>query len=235
MIVNATATPAFVIVNATATPAFVSIDRLNVLPTPTAAGAIDYSAIPIPAFLQGNIVALTNRFGSTIPMVVNPDGKVLGALSSDTYYRAALARENLSPDRLRQATYLIDRKGRQQIAVEDLQTGALTQVTNIGRGVAYDVVWAPDGGALAYVSTETRGDEIYVYDLGTKSSRRLTDSSGLGFPFNKHPSWSPDSQRIVFWSSRTGHSEIWVVDRTGQNLKDLSSSSFEDSDPVWVK
>ena len=224
-----------VIVNATVTPAFVSIDRLNALPTPTAGGAIDYSAIPIPAFLRANIVALTNRFGSTVPMVVDPEGKVLGALSGDTYYRAALARENLSPDRLRQATYLIDRKGRQQIALKDLQTGALTQVTNIGRGIAYDVVWAPDGGSLAYVSTETRGDEIYVYDLGTKSSRRLTDSSGLGFPFNKHPSWSPDSQRIVFWSSRTGHSEIWVVDRTGQNLKDISNSSFDDSDPVWVK
>ncbi len=95
--------------------------------------------------------------------------------------------------------------------------------------------WGLALGTSLRLRRETGGDELFLYDLGTKASRRLTDSSGLGFPFNKRPSWSPDSQKITFWSSRTGHDQIWVIDSDGSNLLNLSNNDFNEQNPVWVK
>lgn len=212
---------------ATATPL---ISAAQYLPTPIP-DLIPGSDIPF----KGNILFLSNHFGNQNPLLMKPDGTFLSQLTGiDLYYRAA-ARDQFDPDRRRHVDYVTDSNGIQQIAIFDPQYGSRTPITNVNRGIAYDAAWSPNGQSIAYVSTETGGDEIYVYDLGTKAARRVTDSGGLGQPWNKHPSWSPDSQQIVFWSSRSGHPQIWVIGVNGSGLNNLSNNSFNETVPVWVK
>src|SRR5262249_5156519 len=108
-------------------------------------------------------------------------------------------------------------------------------ITSFSKGVAYDPAWSPADNAIAFVSTETGGDEIYVYDLGTQKVTKITDSTGLGQPWNKHPAWSPDGSELVFWSSRSGFEQIWKMNGDGSNLQNISQNFWNDYDPVWVK
>jgi WD40-like Beta Propeller Repeat len=210
---------------ATATP-FVS--AAHYLPTPIP-DFVPGSEIPF----KGNILYFSNHYGSANPLLMKPDGTFLSQLTGiDLYYRAA-ARDQFAPDHERRLDYPKDSNGIQQIGIFDPQYGLLTPITNVKR-IAYDAAWSPDGNSIAYVSTDTGGDEIYVYDLGTRQSHQVT-FSGQAYPFNKHPSWSPDSRRIVFWSSRDGHAQIYIVNADGSGLTNLSNDSFNDTSPVWVK
>ncbi|NLD71998.1 MAG: hypothetical protein GX649_04695, partial [Chloroflexi bacterium] len=50
-----------------------------------------------------------------------------------------------------------------------------------------------------------------------------------------HPSWSPDSSQIAFWSSAPGPQQIHVMTASGQNVRNISNTSWNEYDPVWVR
>lgn len=235
-----TPTQPFVIIFPTHTPGVIVPEKLaTATPIPP---DTDLLTIPINYEIcqcQGRILALSNRYGGETgksPIMMEPDGTELGKLSGDLYYKLALARETYSPDRRRRLIYPQNSNGVQQIGFEDLETREIVTLTNFPKGIAYDASWSPDGNYIAFVSTE-RGntDEIWVYDFGTDTSTRITDSSEMGQPWNKRPTWSPDSQQIAFWSSRSGNPQIWVMNRDGSNPINISNNAFDERDPVWVK
>ncbi|MDM8530774.1 hypothetical protein QUF63_06335 [Anaerolineales bacterium HSG25] len=107
------------------------------------------------------------------------------------------------------------------------------QVTRFGAGIAYGGVWSPTREQIAFVSTESASDEIWVVNRDGSDLKQLTRD-----PYHwwdKHPSWSPDGNQIVFWSNRTGHGQIWIMDRDGSNLRSISRTGFNDWDPIWIK
>ena len=59
---------------------------------------------------------------------------------------------------------------------------------------------SPDGKQLAFVIFEKGGFNVWIYDLGRDSLRRLT----LDGERNGSPEWSPDGKWIVFSSNRDG-------------------------------
>lgn len=63
-------------------------------------------------------------------------------------------------------------------------------------GVAYHMEWSPDGSRIAFVAAVPGqgGADLYVYDLATGSTIRVTDAS----IYAALPKWSPDGQRIAF-------------------------------------
>lgn len=75
---------------------------------------------------------------------------------------------------------------------------------------------SPDGKMVAYVRQHHDTDEeksftdIYLADVGTGLSRKLTNSGK-----DKAPVWFQDSQRLAFISERSGKSQIWLMDVTG--------------------
>ncbi|MGB8648014.1 MAG: hypothetical protein WCF84_22455 [Anaerolineae bacterium] len=219
----------------TITPVFVGVDQLIPPATPTSS-SYNWLSVQLPGYLKNTILFLSTRMGNNQVLVMRPDGTWLGSLTGDYYYQAALSHESYSPDGQRQATYTFDSNGVQQIAIKDFKYGITTPVTTTPIGkISYDAVWSPDNSAIAYVSTESGSDEIYIYDLAAKTSTRLTNSSGLGSPWNKRPSWSPDGKHLVFWSSRSGHPQIYIIDRDGYNLKNISNNGADELNPVWVK
>ncbi len=83
-----------------------------------------------------------------------------------------------------------------------------SSVQLIGSGSA--PVWSPDGRKLAYYSTKSGTDQLWVYDLSSRSSKKVTDIAGGINPEIAAPpswfddyerySWSPDGTQIVFAS-----------------------------------
>jgi Tol biopolymer transport system component len=100
-------------------------------------------------------------------------------------------------------------------------------------GLAFQPAWSPIAEQIAFVSNDSRNDEIWVINRDGSDAHQLTRDDHNWW--DKHPSWSPDGSKIVFWSNRTGNFQIWVMNADGSNLYSLSRTGFNDWDPVWIK
>ena len=213
-LVTATFTPA-----PTPLPLLVPVTLLS--PTPTA-------TVPpgnIPESLRGKIVFWSDRLGDPKlfvmdPACVNsPDGcgaAVQFWLTQDYPHRLGWEEESLSPDR--QARVLVQPDTNQilQIVKRDLASSQVNGLTAFEKGSSFDPAWSPRGDKIAFVSTETGNDELYVMNVDGTNPQRLTFNS---WEWDKHPTWSPDGSKIIFYSNReTGRRQLWVMnaDGTGQ-------------------
>lgn len=233
--VTATFTP-----QPTRTPPTVSLSDLLALLTPSTTpfptpSIPELLQTPVPAFLKGNLLVLTDRFIDPIHVVMRPDGTIIQGLAGPDFYELSLVREPFSPDRRKRAIVAEDDSGVIQIWIEDQVTGQRSLVTHLTRELAYDPVWSPDGSRIAFVSRETGSDEIYVYDIGSEIQNRIT-RGGNPFIYKQKPTWSPDGTRLAFKANDgTLNFQIWIVDADGKNLRNISNSESNDTDPIWVK
>lgn len=224
------------IIEATPTPLPLLVPEAAFTPTPTPAPTV---AIPdtLPAELANKIVFLSDRSGYPEVYLMDP---VSGAVSLVTEpWVHAVARKTLAvaPDGHREAIVQEDQSRILQIKIYDPEYNATQQITAISdkeneSAIAYDPAWSPTGRQIAYVSTESRGDEIYTADLETGIIRRLTDNA---WEWDKHPSFSPDGTQIVFYSNReTGRKQLWIMNADGTNQRNLSRNEYNDWDPIWT-
>ena len=90
---------------------------------------------------------------------------------------------------------------------------------------------SPDGKKLAYSSViaGTLNEEVFVKNLVTNVTTRLTTSAGPDF----EPSWSPDGSKIAFTSHRTGQYQIYVVNATGGIPVRITHTSTMESEAYW--
>lgn len=116
-------------------------------------------------------------------------------------------------------------RGRFDKAVSALVAGVLW-VTSAP--ALHDPVWSPDGRFIAYYSDASGDFEVYVYDLRTKSTRRLTNSPG----YDGTPAWLPDG-RLSFASKRDGDMELFVADAEGNHLAQLTHNNTNELSPSW--
>lgn len=225
---------------ATRTPQVIPISTLyarltpTVLPTKTPS-VPELLETPVPAFLKGNLLIVTDRFNDSEVVVMRPDGTLTQGLTGNEFYTLALTREPFSPDRRQRAIVAPDSSGVLQIWIEDQATRQQSLLTHLARGISYDPVWSPDGGRIAYVSREAGSDEIFVIDLGSKNATQITHG-GNPFIYKQKPTWSPDGTQIAFKANDgTLNFQIWVMNADGSELHNISQSESNDIDPVWVK
>jgi TolB protein len=223
----------------TATPIPLIVPAGNVTATPTPTPRRDIGPGTLDEF-RGKILFLSDRGGSAQTWVMDPaSGEVLALVTDDRVH--ALARERLldtSSDGNRSAYVDLDGNRNLQIFVEDSQYGTRKQVTNLidccgGETTSYDPSWSPTEEKIAFVSTASGGDEIYVLDLAKQDPVRLTFNS---WEWDKHPTWSPDGTQMAFFSNReSGRTQIWLMDADGSNQRNLSNNAYNDWDPIWVR
>lgn len=239
----------------TATPTPILIPVQGDIATPWIAATPTPTAPPIPELLLGKIAFLSNRSGGPEPLrnplvyVIDPDGSNLSLLVDPSIYTAAADRDQFSPDQRYRAfvkdTTRFENRAVPAIFKFDYYDDSEQQLTFFGAGAAWDPVWSP-AGQLAFVSNDTRDDEIWVVNADGSAVQRLTRTnedynareSGKDTFLpeqNGHPSWSPDGTQLVFWSNRTGHRQIWIMDANGENPRSLSTTGYDDWDPVWIK
>jgi hypothetical protein len=255
-----TATPGNV-QTATPTPVFIPVGPF-VSPTPTATPSATPQYVP--ASLVGKIVFLSDREGATEqelvradrlkvtpqvtpqPYVYDPVTGQLGRLTNIWPYDVAEARDAWSADKNyetynKQLLWTNVQVGRHYKPTEvfaihfyDYTYNVEKIVTEMGAGIAYDPVWSPVSNEIAFVSTETQNDEIWVIQHDGTEVKQLTRNE---WEWDKHPSWSPDGQKIVFYSNRTGNTQLWIMNKDGSDQRLLMPewNPYNDFDPVWIK
>jgi hypothetical protein len=234
---------------ATATPVLIPCEGELPPASPTPAATLE--PLPaIPAELIGKIAFKSDRTGQEEIYVINPDGSGLALLTDRWPYNVANLTDAFSVDgRFRVFTkdairykniddpYSDGVVGRRDDVPALYWYDSLYQVeeqlTHFGAGIAYEGVWSPTAEKIAFVSSDSGNDEIWVVNRDGSNLLQLTRDD-----FNwwdKHPSWSSDGSQLVFWSNRTGHGQIWVMNADGNELFSLSRTGFNDWDPVWIK
>ncbi len=134
--------------------------------------------------------------------------------------------------------------------VWDLTENELRFIGNLSYGIVHGtlgglVVWSPDGRYVALpcndLSEAGSTDQIFVIDMETGASRRLTSFVGS----STWPRWSPDSKKIMYvrmppkywWSPYIDNSDegadIWVVDIDGSNEKQVTAIPENWEEGFW--
>lgn len=112
-------------------------------------------------------------------------------------------------------------KGGSYIVEIFANTGKLSRylLGKSSRSLNVEPAVSPDGKWLAYSSNKVGREMVYIMNLSTKKSKRLTFAGR----YNSSPSWSPDSETLVFAGYTKGHYDIFSISRQGNNLKRLTS------------
>jgi TolB protein len=112
----------------------------------------------------------------------------------------------------------------------NVSTGETEQLTSwtadnfVGR-------YAPGGDRVAYQSTRTGNEEIWILDLKTNQELNLTKHPSMDIL----PAWSPDGQEIAFLSKRNGTTDIWIANADGSGPPEqLSIGDITIPSVVWA-
>lgn len=113
--------------------------------------------------------------------------------------------------------------------------------------VEREIVFAPDGRRVAYVSQrdDPGGADVFVAELAVgpagaelRSVQNLTPGATSGDSLDVTPSWSPDGTRIAFTSYRgNGAPALWTMRADGSDVRQITtvpdSGEVGDHFPVW--
>ncbi len=88
---------------------------------------------------------------------------------------------------------------------------------------------SPDGKKVAYSSYKEGGQMLYVKDLISGRTNRLSGRSGM----NTGASWSPGGKTIALTMSRKGNPDIYMMSLTGRVLEKLTTYWGIDVSPTF--
>lgn len=165
-------------------------------------------------------------------------------------YNQLLALEGFSPDRQQ----LVLGEVACNSARCDLYVGPPEVIQNRSQGIwtpkgvhaATDPVWSPDGSNIAFVWTRDNERTKNIFRAPPESNPQFVRLTNFGGKRDtKHPTYSPDSAQIAFATQDGSRWQIWVLDAFADrdcveencpsNPRNLSKSSANDWDPLWVK
>jgi TolB protein len=89
--------------------------------------------------------------------------------------------------------------------------------------------FSPDGQRIVMSLQHGGNANLFVMDLRSKTTTRLTDSPAI----DTAPSYSPDGTRICFESDRGGSQQIYVMAAGGGAAQRVSFGDGSYSTPVW--
>jgi Tol biopolymer transport system component/DNA-binding winged helix-turn-helix (wHTH) protein len=131
-------------------------------------------------------------------------------------------------------TFTSTRSGTEEIWVANADGSQATQLTSVGGANTSNSRWSRDGRTILFNSRRSGSADLYLLDVGTRSTRRLTDDPSDEY----EPRWSRDGARIYFVSTRTGRPEVWQMPSGGgpavQVTRQGGLAAFESADGRWL-
>ena len=115
-----------------------------------------------------------------------------------------------------------------QIFIADFDGSNLKQISS-GDMPHVSPAWSPDGRYIAYTSWVGGSPEIYLYDVKTDRTRRLTNYQGLDSGAN----WAPNGRVIAFSGSRGGNTDLFLIEPSGAKRRLFIQGSGLDVDPKF--
>jgi hypothetical protein len=90
--------------------------------------------------------------------------------------------------------------------------------------------WSPDGQQILYQTASADGISLWILDVATKTSSRISAPE----LHNQFASWHPDSSRVIYSSGRNNEGfDIWETDLpTGLSWR-ISNHPGDELEPTW--
>jgi TolB protein len=128
------------------------------------------------------------------------------------------------------AALILSYQGNAELYVLQLGTGALLRLTNSPHGAEASPCWSPDGRSIVYVSDVTAHPQLYIVDVATKRSRRIT-YNGVE---NVNPDWS--KKGLITYATKRGYGyQIATLDpRVGDGSSKLVQGPSDAEHPSWA-
>jgi TolB protein len=115
-----------------------------------------------------------------------------------------------------------------RVQVINLETGSRQVVGNFP-DMTSSPRFSPDGQKIVMSLQQGGNANIYVMDLGSRTTTRITSTAAI----DTSPSFSPDGSQIVFESDRGGQQQIYVMGADGSNPRRISFGDGSSSQPAW--
>jgi TolB protein len=115
-----------------------------------------------------------------------------------------------------------------RVQVINLETGVRQVVGNFP-DMSSSPRFSPDGRRIVMSLQQGGNSNIYIMDLASRTTTRLTSTTAI----DTSPSFSPDGSQIVFESDRGGSQQLYVMGVDGSNPKRLSFGEGSYSQPAW--
>ena len=125
-------------------------------------------------------------------------------------------------------TYMEFGQGDPRVYLYRIETGEREIVGNFP-GMSFSPRFSPDGQRVIMSLQQGGNSNLFVMDLRSKSTTRLTDTPAI----DTSPSYAPDGTRICFESDRGGKPQIYVMPATGGAAQRISFGEGSYSTPVW--
>jgi hypothetical protein len=131
--------------------------------------------------------------------------------------------------------------GRPLLVVYDVDRGRTEREIRVPElGEILNPGWSPDGHAIVFSAVSGGLTDLYVYDLGTDSLRRLTNDRFADL----QPAWSPDGRTIAFATDRfttdlgdlrIGHYALALLDvASGRITRAPALQAARQLNPQWA-
>jgi TolB protein len=115
-----------------------------------------------------------------------------------------------------------------RVQVINLESGSRQVVGNFP-DMTSSPRFSPDGQRILLSLQQGGNSNIYVMDLGSRSTTRITSTNAI----DTAPSFSPDGREIAFESDRGGQQQIYVMGADGSNPRRISFGEGSYSQPAW--
>jgi dipeptidyl aminopeptidase/acylaminoacyl peptidase len=117
------------------------------------------------------------------------------------------------------------------VAVGSSQPTPLTSDAADERGP----IVSPDGRRIAFYSSRSGYQDIWLVDATGGAPRRLTDSATAVDDPRFLPAWSPDGRAIAYVSNRGEYwsDDVWIVDVDSRSARQLSHGLMASTTPSW--
>ena len=128
-----------------------------------------------------------------------------------------------------QITYAALSKDAVRVYLFDIESGRRETIGSFAGEMAFSPRFSPDGSKVV-LSVEKNGNtDIYMLDLHSRESRRLTADPAI----DTSPSFSPDGSRIVFTSDRGGKPQLYIMGADGGSPHRITFGGGQYTTPVW--
>ena len=133
-----------------------------------------------------------------------------------------------SPDGSR-VLYTSYESGFPRINLLDVGSANRRQVQTAEGEMAFSPRFSRDGSRVIYSLTNGGNTDLYLGDIASGASVRLTSAPSI----ETAPSFSPDGSRVVFESDRSGSSQLYIMPTGGGEPQRISFGEGRYGTPVW--
>jgi Tol biopolymer transport system component len=107
---------------------------------------------------------------------------------------------------------------------------ARPEILTSGLSIDRQPVFSPDGRRLMFSSNRSGNVDIWIMDLDTGRTSRLTDDPAGDWD----PAFTPDGQSVLWSSDRGGNMEIWMAAVDGSGARQITNDGVDAENPTMT-